>query len=118
MLDFDMAKSDVFTDEVEIDLDVLCALVLNWVAGHVDGADVVTKDHCGTAEGGVKLKKELAEPGGLGHGVGDNTILSFGTATGDSHLSFGRPGDEVVTKKDSIARGRLPSVGTPNPICI
>jgi hypothetical protein len=57
-----MAKSDVFTDEVEIDLDVLRALVLNWVAGHVDGVDVVTKDHCGTAEGGVKLKKELAEP--------------------------------------------------------
>jgi hypothetical protein len=57
MLDFDMAKSNVFTDEVEIDLDVLRALVLNWVAGHVDGADVVTKDHCGPAEGGVELKK-------------------------------------------------------------
>jgi hypothetical protein len=118
MLDFDMTKSDVFTDEVEIDLDVLRALVLNWVAGHVNSADVVTKDHCGTAEGGVKLKKELTEPGGLGHGVGDSTILSFGTRTGDSHLSFGRPGDEVVTKEDRIARGRLPSVGTPNPIGI
>jgi hypothetical protein len=56
MLDFDMAKSDVFTDEVGIDLDVLRALVLNWVTGHVDGADVVTKDHCGTAEEGVELK--------------------------------------------------------------
>jgi hypothetical protein len=51
MLDFDMAKSDIITDEVEIDLDVLRVLVLNWVAGHVDGADVVTKDHCGTTEG-------------------------------------------------------------------
>jgi hypothetical protein len=66
----------------------------------------------------VELKMELAEPGGLGHGVGDSMILSFGTGTGDSHLAFGRPGDEVVTKKDSIARGRLPSVGAPGPICI
>jgi hypothetical protein len=51
MQNFDMAKSNMFADEVEINLDVLRALVLNVVAGHVDGTDVITEYHCSAAKG-------------------------------------------------------------------
>jgi hypothetical protein len=63
--------------------------MLNGVAGHVDGADVVTKDHCGMAEGGMELKEKLSKPGGLGHDIGDNAVLGFSTGAGDGHLTLG-----------------------------
>ena len=36
-------------DEVKIDLNVFSALMLNWVGGHVNCIDVVTKHQCGVS---------------------------------------------------------------------
>ena len=40
----DITKSHLFTNEVQIDLYVLGALMLNRVGRHVDDSDVVTID--------------------------------------------------------------------------
>ena len=45
MKDPDLAQCNALPYKVEIDLNVLRTLVLHWVAGHVDGADVVAVDH-------------------------------------------------------------------------
>jgi len=50
-----ITNSDSFPDEVKINLNVLCALMLNRIGGHVDCADVVTIDQCGTAQGSMEL---------------------------------------------------------------
>jgi hypothetical protein len=42
--DMDITDGNTLTDEMEVDLDVLCTLVLNGVGGEVDDADVVTVD--------------------------------------------------------------------------
>jgi hypothetical protein len=42
--DADIANGNVFPDEVEVDLDMLHALVLSRAGGEADGADVVTVD--------------------------------------------------------------------------
>jgi hypothetical protein len=42
--DTDITDGNVFSDEVEVDLYMLCMLVLNGVGGEVDGADIVTID--------------------------------------------------------------------------
>jgi hypothetical protein len=42
--DTDITDGNAFPDEVEVDLDMLCMLVLNEVGGEVDGADVITVD--------------------------------------------------------------------------
>jgi hypothetical protein len=42
--DADITDGNMFLDEVEVDLDLLYALVLNEIGGEVDGADVVTVD--------------------------------------------------------------------------
>jgi hypothetical protein len=42
--DVDIADCNAFSDEVEVVLDMLGALMLNGVGGEVDGADVVTVD--------------------------------------------------------------------------
>lgn len=59
MKNLDVTKGDPFTNEVKVNLNVLSALVLNGVARHVDDADVVTVNHCSTAQGGMKFKEEL-----------------------------------------------------------
>jgi hypothetical protein len=38
------STGDLFADEVEVDFDMLRALVLDGVGGEVDGADVVAED--------------------------------------------------------------------------
>jgi hypothetical protein len=40
----DTDDDNTFPNEVEIDLNMLCTLMLNGVGGEVDGADIVTID--------------------------------------------------------------------------
>jgi hypothetical protein len=42
--DTDITNGNTFPDEVEVDLDMLCTLVLNGVGGEVDDTVVVTVD--------------------------------------------------------------------------
>jgi hypothetical protein len=44
MQDADITDGNTFLDKVEVDLNMLCALVLNGVGGEVDGTNVVTVD--------------------------------------------------------------------------
>jgi hypothetical protein len=44
MYNTDITDGNTFPDEVEIDLDMLCTLVLNGVGGEVDGTDVIVVD--------------------------------------------------------------------------
>jgi hypothetical protein len=50
-----ISKSNSFPNEVEINLDMFGALVLNGVLGHVDSADIVTIYKCRLAKRSVKL---------------------------------------------------------------
>jgi hypothetical protein len=52
----------MLADEVEVNLNVLRALMLNRVGGHVDGADVVTIHQSCTVKRSTKLLEELAQP--------------------------------------------------------
>ena len=52
-----ITNSNSLSDEVKINLDVLSALMLNWIGGHVDGTDVVAIHQCSTPKGGVQLLK-------------------------------------------------------------
>jgi hypothetical protein len=45
MKNVNVTTSNTFPHKVEVNLDVLGALMLNWVGGHVDCADVVAEDH-------------------------------------------------------------------------
>jgi hypothetical protein len=40
----DITDGNTFPDEVEVDLDMLCMLVLNEIGGELDDARVVTVD--------------------------------------------------------------------------
>lgn len=88
---------------MKINLNMFGALMLNQVGGHVDHADVVTIHQGGTAKRGMELLEKLTQPGGFGDGVGHGAVLCFSTGPGDGWLSFGRPRNQVVAKKDRIS---------------
>jgi hypothetical protein len=44
----------------KVNLYVFGALILNWVGGHVDNADIVIIDKSSMLKGSVELKKKLA----------------------------------------------------------
>jgi hypothetical protein len=50
-----VAEGDPVPNKVEINLNVLRSLMLNWVGGEINSTNVVTVDQCGTARRVVKL---------------------------------------------------------------
>ena len=118
MQDAEITNGNTLADEVEINLNMLRALMLNRVGGHVDRADVVAVDKGSTARRTVELMKKLSEPRSLSNTIGDGAVLGLSAGAGHGVLTLRGPGDQVVTKEHSIARGGLPRVGTTSPISI
>lgn len=52
-----ITNSDSLSDEVQIDLNVLCPLMLNWIGDHVDRTDVIRVHQYSTPKRGVQLLK-------------------------------------------------------------
>lgn len=85
-------------DEVKVDLNMLCALVLDGVDREVDSVDVVVIDKCALDEAVVKHLEELTQPACLIHPISDNPILSLYTGAGDHMLTLRGPRYEVAPK--------------------
>jgi hypothetical protein len=88
---------------VEVDLDMLCTLVLNGIGGEVDGADVVIIDKSALRQWSMDLLEELSKPTSFSYAVGHGAILSLGARAGDDVLVLGGPRDEVITEEHSLA---------------
>ena len=118
MKNSNVTESNLLTNKVDVQLDVLGATMMNGVGGEVDSRDVVAEDNCGLVNRTGKLREELTKPSALGNGIGHSTILSLSTRPGDGGLALGRPGDQRRAKVDTISRGGAPSIRAPCPICI
>jgi hypothetical protein len=103
MEDADLTDDNILSNEMKINLHMLHALMLNGVGGEVHGVDVVTVDESATRWRSLKLMQELAQPGGLSHTIGDDTVLDFGAGAGDDSLLLDRPGDQIVPEEHGIA---------------
>jgi hypothetical protein len=57
MKDPNMAEGNFLSNKVEIDLYMLCSLMLHWIAGQVHCTDVITIDQGGSARWVVKLEQ-------------------------------------------------------------
>jgi hypothetical protein len=86
--DPDVSNGNSLTDEVEVDLNMLRALVLDGVGGEVHGADVVAVHEGAPTERLVELE-ELAQPGCLSHAVSHGAVLSLSTRARDHGLPLG-----------------------------
>jgi hypothetical protein len=118
MEDADLTDGNLLSDKMKVNLHMLHALMLNGVGGEVHDADVVTVDESAARWRSLELMQELAQPGGLSHTIGDDTVLSFSAGAGDDRLPLGRPGDQVVPKEHGIARRGAMSVWAGSPISV
>jgi hypothetical protein len=55
MQDADIIDGHAFPHKVEVNLDILRALVLNEGGGEIDGADIITVDECALRQRSLKL---------------------------------------------------------------
>jgi hypothetical protein len=84
-----VTESNLLTNKVDIQLNVLGATMMNRVDEEVDSQDVVSEEDGGLVNRTSKLIEELTKPSALSNCVGDGTILSLSTRPRDSGLSFG-----------------------------
>ena len=113
-----ISDSNPITNKVQVDLHMLCPLMLNRGCGEVHGADVVAVDESALDERAVKFSQELSEPGCFRHTVSDSPVVRLCTAAGDNRLPLARPGDKVATEENGIAKSTPTSVQTPRPVNI
>jgi hypothetical protein len=104
MEDTDIAKSNMFPNEVNVHLHMFGALMLNGVGEHVDRTDVVTIYQGRLRQRSMQFSQELSKPGSFSNGISNNTVFCFSTGARNHVLALGRPGDQVVAEEDSIAR--------------
>ena len=86
-----LAKRNLVTHKVNVNLDVFGTAVLNRVGGHVHCADIITKNNRGSSQGMMELCKKLTDPTALGNSVSDNPILCLSTRARDGGLPIRAP---------------------------
>jgi hypothetical protein len=101
--DADITDDNTFLDEVKVDLNMLCTLVLNEIGEEVDGADVVIVDESALQQWSMELLEELLEPTSFSRVVGHDTILSIGARAGDDVLVLEGSGNEVIIEEYNVA---------------
>ena len=77
MQDTEVTKGDLLSDEVDVELDVFRASMVDGVGSHVDGRNVVAEDDGGLGQGDAQFTKELSKPVAFSNGVGDSALLRF-----------------------------------------
>jgi hypothetical protein len=110
MKNTESTNGHAFSDEVEVDLHMLGALMLDGLGGEVDDANVVVVDDAGGVKWVVQFLEELPQPGSFSHTVGNSTVLCLSARAGDSGLPLRRPGDEAAAQKNCITRGGVASI--------
>ena len=86
MEDPNLSQGHLFADEVNVDLDMLRATMMDRVGGHVDRADVVTINKRRRSNGDMELLEKLSDLATLGDGVDDRPVLGLSTGAGDRSL--------------------------------
>jgi len=79
--DADFTDGDFVSDKVEVDLNVLRALVLDQIGGHVHCTHIVAINKSGPSQRGVQLQEQLSKPGSLCNTVSNCPIFRFSTGT-------------------------------------
>lgn len=97
MTDFNLANSDFFPNKVYVEFDMFSALMLDRVGGEVNGRNIVTIDYRGLSNGDMELEKEIPDPTSFSNSISNASVFRLYTGPGYGSLTFGGPGDKVVS---------------------
>jgi hypothetical protein len=81
-----LSQGNLVADKVNVDLNVLCATMVDRISGHIDGANIVTVDDGRRSNGRVELLEKLTKPATLDHDMSNHAVLSLSAGTGHWHL--------------------------------
>jgi len=118
MKDTNFPQSNLLTDKVDVNLNVLRSSMVNWVSCHIDSTNIVTKDNRSLLERKMKFLKKLTQPTTLSHNVSNCPVLGLGTRTRNCVLPLGLPRYQSITKINTITRSRTPRIRTTSPVGI
>jgi hypothetical protein len=72
----DLSKSHLLSNKMDVNLDVLRAMLLDWIGRHVNDAHIVTIDNRGRSHWKLQVLKELAKLAALSNNMGHSSIFS------------------------------------------
>jgi hypothetical protein len=113
-----IASSDAFPYEVQVNLHMLGPLMLHEISGEIDGTYIITVDQRSGTNGRMKLHQQLPQPGYSSNSISYRRILSFYTRTRDRGLALRGPGNKILPKEHSITRCRSTRVWAAGPVGI
>ena len=112
MKNVDAPKSQLLSHEVNVELNMLRAMMMNGVGREIDCRDMVIVDNGGLRDVKEQLLEKLPKPRALGDDIGHNTILSLNTGAGYRGLSIRRPRYKRGTQVDEVAGSAATGVDT------
>jgi len=87
--DANLPQGHLLANEVDVDLDMLGATVVDRISSHVDGENVVAVDDYSQGNRDVKFLKELPHPAAFGDDMCNSPVFSLSPGVGDHGLAFG-----------------------------
>jgi hypothetical protein len=78
---------DTLANEVEVELDMLCALLLNGIGGEIHGTDVITVDKSAPCQRTVQLLEQLTKLCRLSDTISHSEVLGLG-AGGEKRMEL------------------------------
>jgi hypothetical protein len=91
MQHLELAKCDLLTNKMDVELDMFGPPMVHGVLGEVNSRHVVAVDDCDLVDEDVKFAKKISEPATLCSRIGDRPVLCLCARTRDCGLALGRP---------------------------
>jgi hypothetical protein len=113
-----LSQGKLVADEVNVDLDVVCATMVDMISSHIDNANIVA---VAVHDGGrgnrrTKLLDELTKSTTLDYDMSNRAVLNLSTRTGHRRLALGGPRDQIVAEEDVVAGCRALGIWTTCPV--
>ena len=113
-----LLSNHMLTDEVTVNLNVLCYFMEDRVVGNSGSTCIIPMDRCWTTNRNTQFTQNMAEPDHFSTSGGHRPIFCLSRRFRDSGLLLALPWNQRFSKKHTPASGRPPRVRTASPVNI
>ncbi|XP_047085243.1 abscisic acid 8'-hydroxylase 3-like [Lolium rigidum] len=111
-------KSNLLTDEMDIQLNVFGSPVMYWIGRHVYCTEIIAINNGGCMNRTVQLLKYMANPTSFSNTGGHGTIFCFSRRARYRGLSARGPAYEIVSKIYAVPGSRASGIWATSPVGI
>ena len=110
--------NNMLTDEVTVNLDVLCSFMEDRVVCNSGSTGIVPMERCGTTNKNTQFTQKAAKPDNFSTGGGHRSIFCLSRRFRNGGLLLALPRNERIPKKHTPASSRAPRIGTTSQVSI